>query len=165
MNYFKGVAATTKKPILLYDLAGVTQTKITYDMVIELIRDIPNLIGIKSADTVMFRRLKLNPEVPEDFIMVYSGLDSFDIAYKWGIDKCLDGMMSCTPVNSKKLFDAMAAGDYETAAVALNNIVALRDFFVARDLWPSYTTAMNLLGYEGDFGPDYVSPIKEEYIA
>jgi len=165
MNYFKGVAAATKKPILLYDLAVVTQAKITYDMVLELIRDIPNLIGIKSADTLMFRKLKLNPEVPEDFIMVYSGLDMFDIAYKWGIDKCLDGMMTCTPTNSKKLFDAMAAGDYEVAATALNNIVALRDFFVARDLWPSYTTAMNMLGYEGDFGPDYVSPIKEEYVA
>lgn len=164
MNYFKGVAKATQKPILLYDLAVVTQTKITYDMVLELIRDIPNLAGIKSADTVMFRKLKRNPEVPKDFMMVYSGLDMFDIAYKWGIDNCLDGMMTCTPANSKKLFDAMAEGDYDTAAAALDNILALRDFFVARDLWPSYTIAMNLLGYEGDFGPDYVSPIKEAYI-
>lgn len=164
MNYFKGVATATEKPILLYDLAVVTQAKITYDMVLELLKDIPNLAGIKSADTLMFRKLKLNPEVPEDFVMVYSGLDMFDIAYKWGIDKCLDGMMTCTPSNSKKLFDAMAAGDYETAAAALNNIVALRDFFAARDLWPSYTAAMNMLGYEGKFGPDYVSEMKEEYV-
>ena len=164
MNYFKGVAKSTKKPILLYDLSVVTQAKITYDMVLELIRDIPNLVGIKSADTVMFRKLKLNPEVPKNFIMVYSGLDMFDIAYQWGIDKCLDGMMTCTPVNSQKLFAAMAVNDYETAAIALDNIVDLRDCFVQCDLWPSYTTAMNLLGYAGDFGPDYVSPIKEAHI-
>lgn len=164
MNYFKSVAATTEKPILLYDLAVVTQAKIIYDMVLELIKEVPNLAGIKSADTVMFRKLKLNPEVPDDFIMVYSGLDMFDIVYKWGIDNCLDGMMTCTPANSKALFDAMAAGDYQTAAKALDNITAFRDFFVAHDLWPSYTTAMNLLGYEGDFGPDYVSKIKEEYV-
>ena len=165
MNYFKGVAACTKHQVLLYDLPGVTQSKITYDMVLELIREIPNLAGIKSADQQMFRKLKLNPEVPEDFILVYSGLDTFDVAYKWGLKNCLDGMMCCTPTNSRKLFTAMENGDYESAAIYLNNIVSLRDFFVGHDLWPSFTTAMNLMGYEGDFGPDYVSEIKEEYIA
>jgi len=163
MNYFKGVAACTKHQVLLYDLPGVTQSKITYDMVLELIREIPNLAGIKSADQQMFRKLKLNPEVPEDFILVYSGLDTFDVAYKWGLDCCLDGMMSCTPANSKKLFDAMAEGDYASAAVYLNNIVALRDFFAAHDLWPTFTAAMNMLGCEGNFSPDYVSDFKEEY--
>lgn len=165
MNYFKSVAASTKHQVLLYDLAVVTQSKITYDMVLELIRDVPNLAGIKSADMVMFRKLKLNPDVPDDFIMVYSGLDTFDIAYKWGIDTCLDGMMSCTPANSKKLFAAMSVGDYTAAAGYLDNITTLRDFFAARDLWPSFSAAMNLLGYEGNFAPDYVSPIKEQYIS
>lgn len=163
MNFFKGVAAATKHPILLYDLPGVTQCKITYDMVLELIRDVPNMAGIKSADLQMFRKLKLNPEVPEDFVMVYSGLDTFDIAYKWGITNCLDGMLSCTPANTGKMFSSMAQGDYDTAAQCLNNIVALRDFFVSHDLWPSFTAAMNLLGYEGSYGPDYVSEIQEGY--
>lgn len=159
INYFKGVAAATKKPILLYDLAVVTQSKITYEIVLQLIREIPNLVGIKSADTLMFRKLKLSPEVPDDFIMVYSGLDTFDVAYKWGIDTCLDGMMTCTPKNSKNLFDAMAANDFVAAAKYLDNITALRDCFVANNLWASYTYAMNLLGYEGTFNPDYVSKI------
>lgn len=164
INYYKGACAGTKHKVLMYDLAVVTQSKITYEIVKELIRTVPNLAGIKSADMNMFRKLKLDPEVPEDFLMVYSGLDNFDIAYKWGIDKCLDGMPACTPVNSGKLFTAMKNGDYDKAAEYLNNIIALRDLFVARDLWPSFSTAMNLLGYEGNFAPDYVSPIKEEYI-
>lgn len=95
MNFFKAVAASTKHSILLYDLPGVTQCKITYDMVLELLRDVPNFAGIKSADQQMFRKLTLNPDVSKDFIMVYSGLDTFDIAYKWGIDKCL---AACAPV-------------------------------------------------------------------
>lgn len=162
VNYFKGVAASTRHKILLYDLPGVTQSKITYDMVLELIREIPNLAGIKSADLQMFRKLKLNPEVPQDFIMVYSGLDTFDVAYKWGIENCLDGMLSCTPVNSGAMFRAMQQGDFSTAAARLNSIVLLRDAFVKCDLWPSYTAAMNLLGYEGNFGPDYVGTISAE---
>ncbi len=163
INYFKSVAAATKHKVLLYDLAVVTQSKITFDMVLQLIREVPNLAGIKSADLVMFRKMKLSPEVPDDFIMVYSGLDSFDVAYKWGITACLDGMLSCTPYNTGKLFQAMADGDWETAAVCLDNITGLRDLFVKLDLWPSFTAAMNQLGYEGIFHPDYVSPLKDGY--
>ena len=163
-NYFKAVAAATDKPILLYDLPSVTQAKITYEIILELINDIPNLKGIKSNDTFMLRKLKLNSSIPDDFVIAYSGLDMFDIAYKWGLDKCLDGMMACTPVNTKKLFDAMANGDFDTASIALNNIIEFRDFFLQRDLWAAFSTSMNLLGYEGNFAPDYVSPIKEEYI-
>lgn len=161
LNYYKGIAAATKHNIMLYDLAVVTQNKLTYDMVLELIRDIPNLIGIKSADTVMFRKLKLNPDVPDDFIMVYSGLDSFDVVYPWGINTQLDGMLSCTPTNTRLLYEALAKGDREKAAFHLDNITGLRDMFVENDLWPCFTVAMNLLGYDGYFGPDYVSPVRE----
>lgn len=164
MNFFRGVAAATRHSILLYDLPSVTQCKITYDMVLELLRDVPNFAGIKSADLQMFRKLKLNPDVPEDFIMVYSGLDTFDIAYNWGIDNCLDGMLSCTPVNTGKMFKAMEQGDYQSATECLNKIVALRDAFIGWDLWPAYSTTMNILGYEGTHCPDYCSPIKPEYV-
>lgn len=164
MNFFRGVAARTKHNIMLYDLPGVTQAQITYDMIVELIRDIPNLVGIKSANQALFRKLKLNPDVPEHFIMVYSGLDTFDVAYKWGIDHCLDGMLPVTPKNTKKMFRALKQGDYETAALYLNNILKLRDFFAAHDLWACFSKAMNLLGYEGDCAPDMNSPIKPEYV-
>ncbi len=158
LNYYRGIAAATKHKILLYDLPSATQNKITYDMVLTMLKEIPNLAGIKSADTVMFRKLKLNPDVPKDFIMVYSGLDTFDIAYKWGIESQLDGMLSCTPTNTRLLYEAMDKGDFDAAAKYLDNILGLRDLFLANSLWPSFTVAMNLLGYEGTYGPDYVSP-------
>ena len=166
INFFKGAAGCTEHKILLYDLPGVTQCKITYEMVLQLLREIPSLAGIKSADLQMFRRLKLNPEVPEDFIMVYSGLDTFDIAYRWGITNCLDGILSCTPRTSKALFDSLAKDDREAAGRHLNAIVALRDLFITPDLWPSSTAAMNALGYEGSYGPDYadVLPAEEQQI-
>ena len=67
VNYFTAVGAAARRPVLLYDLPGVTQSKITCDLVLELIRKIPNLTGIKSNDTHMFRRLKLCGEAPESF--------------------------------------------------------------------------------------------------
>ena len=149
---------------MLYDLPSATQSKITYDMVVELIHDVPNLVGIKSADQAMFRKLKLNPDVPSDFILVYSGLDTFDVAYKWGINNCLDGMLPVTPKNTGNLFRSMEQGDYETAAVCLSNILNLRDYFFAHDLWPCFSEAMNMLGYEGNCAPDINAPIKPENV-
>ena len=93
--------------------------------------------------------------------MVYSGLDTFDVVYQWGINSQLDGMLSCTPKTTAKLYDAMENGDFTKAAQLLNSIIGLRDLFIANNLWPSFTAAMNLLGYEGIYGPDYISPAKE----
>lgn len=164
INYFTNVASATKHGVLLYDLPGVTQTKITYDMVKTLLRQVPNLKGIKTADVQMLRRLKLDPEVPADFIMVCSALDIFDVVYKWGITNCLDGMLPVTPANTQGLFRAMADDDYAKAAEHLSNIVSLRDFMAGHDLWPSFSKGMNLLGYGGRFTPDYCLPFKEEYL-
>ena len=74
-------------------------------------------------------------------------------------------MFTCTPVNSKKLIDAMEAGDKAGAAQALDNIVTLRDKMLGWDLWPAYSAAMNLLGWEGLHAPDWVTPSSPEIIS
>lgn len=165
MNFFRAVAKLTKHNIMIYDLPGVTRCKITYDMVLELLESVPNFIGIKSADTQMFRKLKLNPNVPKDFITVYSGLDTFDVSYTWGINNCLDGMLSCTPKNTKALFEALERGDHATAGTCLSNIVELRDCFVQYGVMNAFTVSMNLLGYEGNFAQDYCPETSPEGVA
>ena len=164
MKYFREVAKSTSHNIMLYDLAAVTNFKITYEMVCQLKKDIPNLIGIKSGDLTMLRKIRLNPELAE-MKTFYSNLDTFDIAYPWGIGCVLDGMFTCTPVNSKRLIDAMAAGDRTAAAEALNNILTLRDKMLEWDLWPAYSAAMNLLGWEGLHAPDWVTPSNPDTVA
>lgn len=164
MKYFRSVASATKHSLLLYDLPSITNYKITYKMVCQLKKDIPNLLGIKSADLNMLRKIRLNPEL-QDLQIFYSGMDNFDIAYPWGIGCILDGMPSCTPVNTANLVKAMDAGDREGAAKALNNILSLRDHFLEWDLWPAFSAAMNLLGCEGLHGPDWMTPASPETIA
>jgi len=34
----------------------------------------------------------------------------------------------------------------------------LRDIFAKEEIMPSFTCAMNLLGYEGSYAPDYYQP-------
>ena len=164
MKYFRSVAESTGHGLVLYDLPGVTKYKITYSMVCQLKKDVPNLMGIKSADLNMLRKLRLNPET-QDLKIFYSGLDNFDVAYPWGIGCVLDGMPTCTPVNSRRMVEAMDAGDRAGAANALNNIIELRDKFLEWDLWPAYSAAMNMLGFEGLHAPDWITPISEATMA
>lgn len=164
LKYFEEVAGSTKHNIMLYDLVGVTQFKITLDMVERLHKSSPNFIGIKSADLVMLRKIRLNPEY-KNFLTFYSGLDSFDVAYPWGVGNVLDGMCAVCPVNSQKLIEAMDNGNKSAAATALDNITGLRDLMLDCDLWPAYSYAQNLLGFEGNHCPDWCSDICDEYKA
>ena len=164
MKYFREVAKSTKHNIMLYDLPGVTNFKITYDMVCQLKKDIPNFVGIKSGDLVLQRKIKLNPDLA-DLNTYFSNLDVFDIAFPWGVGCVLDGMFTCTPVNSQKLIAAMGAGDKAGAAEALNNIIEFRDKLLGWDLWPAYSAAMNLLGWEGLHAPDWVTESSPEIVA
>ena len=163
MKYFTEVAASTRHGIVLYDLPGVTKQKITYDMVCEMQKKAPNFIGIKSADLCMLRHIRLNPEM-KDIRTFYSGLDTFDIAYQWGIGNILDGMLPSTPKNTRKMIEALDAKDHAAAAKYLDNIIAFRDFFVEMDLWPAFSAAMNLLGCEGFFAPDWATPSSPEVV-
>ncbi|MBQ8039548.1 MAG: dihydrodipicolinate synthase family protein, partial [Lachnospiraceae bacterium] len=163
INFYKKISALTNKNIFLYDHPWSTQAKIKYDMVKELLNVMPNLKGIKTGDIVMCKQLLKDPEIAQkDFEIIFSGLDIFDIGYKYGLDRCLDGMPACTPCNTGNLFKALANDDYDAAHIYLKNIIDLRDLFVANDLWPCFTAAMNMLGYEGDFAPDYTLDITKE---
>lgn len=165
VNYFKALAASTRHRIMLYDLPAVTQSKISYAMLRDLSREVPNLGGIKSGDLQLLRRLKRSDALPPDFALCYSNLELFDLAYRWGLTHYLDGMIACTPHNFARLDAALRAGDYRSAGEYLDNVVALRDFFAARGLWPSFSAAMNMLGFAGNFAPDYVPGLSEESAA
>lgn len=73
-------------------------------------------------------------------------------------------MLSCTPVNTGKMFKAMENGDFDTAAQCLNHIIDLRDCFVRNEVLPAFTVAMNLLGCEGNFSYDYARKITQSMI-
>lgn len=152
-NFFEKTADYSPKPVFLYDLAVVTKQKITYPMVQRLAKH-PNIKGIKSGDIVLARQVKNN--LP-DFEFLFSNIDIFDIAMSYGIDKVLDGMFSSTPKNSKKFIEAAWSGDMASCGKYLDNILALRDFYLTQKgaLLSTYTESMNLLGMDGIFAFDY----------
>ena len=160
-HFFEQAAKGTKHSLFLYDLAGVTKIKITYEMVLQMISSIPNLKGIKSGDLLLQRNLYRSSSVPESFVQLFSSLDLFDVAYGYGINKNLDGMFSCTPVNSHKMYKALEAGDYDAAAEYLANIISLRNVFLKSNVLMAFTVSMNLHGFDGCFGVDFCAPVDE----
>lgn len=159
--YFKAVADASGYPVYLYDLPVVTKVKITLEVLSSLIDD-KRFAGIKSGDLLLNKELVKKPGIRQDFSVLFSTLDLFDAAYLYGITKNLDGMFSCTPKNASECYKYFAKGDMETGSKCLNNIISLRDVFVTYGVFPSFTAAMNLLGYEGSFGPDYMGSVSEE---
>lgn len=161
--YFKAVADASKYPVYLYDLPVVTKTRITRDTVLSLMDD-RRIAGIKSGDLVLNKELINSPERRDDFSVFFSTLDLFDAAYIYGIRRNLDGMFSCTPNNASKCYEEFAKGNFAAGAKYLENIISLRNLFVNYNVFPSFTAAMNLLGYEGSFSPDYMGRVPEKAI-
>ncbi|MBQ7363888.1 MAG: dihydrodipicolinate synthase family protein [Clostridia bacterium] len=163
-RFFSAIADATEHPLYLYDLAVVTKVKINFPLVDKLIKA-GKIAGIKTGDIVLARQLSY---AYPDFEVLYSNIDAFDVALSFdGINKVLDGMFSCTPKNGKKFVEAYNAGDMKSAGVYLNNILKFRDCLLGYPgsaLLYIFTIAMNLLGMEGIFCPDYKYDPKPELV-
>ncbi len=153
-NFFLKIADKSKFPVYLYDLPVVTQNPLGTDDVRILMKH-GNIRGIKTANMVIAREITKDPEKPSYFNVLFSGLDVCDVAYRYGIEYYLDGMFSCTPNLTGAMDKALAAKDHDKAAVMLDRILDLRSIFVKHGVFASFTAAMNILGYEGRFHPDY----------
>lgn len=161
-TFYNEIANRSGRNTYLYDLAVVTKTATLPDTVKKLWKN-PLIKGIKSGNMVTHRVLMRAEDRPDDFSMMFSNIDEFDIAYKYGIDKNLDGMFAATPKTAQRMYKALEAGDMATAAKELDAILALRDLYIATgSLMAAFTHSMNLLGCEGYFGVDYQSGISDE---
>lgn len=158
VSFYRQLAERSKFPVYIYDLPSVTQTPITFDMMVALSK-ISNIKGIKTANMVLIAELQRNKIFGSDFSYFYSNLDLFDNARSVDIKKNLDGMYTCTPVNSKKMYQ----NDAESFAYtqSLTNILQLRNLFIKENVLAAYSYSMELLGCPGNYHPDYAAPISD----
>lgn len=155
LDFFKEIAYFSTFPVYLYDLPGVTKVKIDTETV-EVLMSVDNIKGIKTGDIVTAKKLSRSIQKRDDFSIMFSGLDIFDIAYKYGIEMNLDGMFTCTAPIAAKLYSCLRENDYQTATKYLDQILRLRGEFIKAGIFEGFSYSMNLLGYEGKFTPDYI---------
>ena len=160
VKFYTTIADRSPYPIFLYDMPAATQMKITLPLIDKLITH-PNIHGIKSADWELLNAIKRKyPD--KNFNCLYSGLDNFDYANMIGLEKNLDGMFTCCPKTTRKLFDCLNAKDFVLARKYLDEILLLRDTMLSFGLGGSFTYCMNALGMNGLFHEDYCLPITKE---
>jgi 4-hydroxy-tetrahydrodipicolinate synthase len=152
-EFFKRVANSVPFPLYLYDLPSATQIYFAQDTLNYLLT-VDNIRGIKTGNIATAKLMKQN-KGNRNFDVVFSNVDAFDVAYQFGIKKNLDGMFSCTPWIAEKMYKCLANKDNDKASDYLGKILELRNLFLKVEIWMGYTYAMNLLGYEGIFAPDY----------
>jgi 4-hydroxy-tetrahydrodipicolinate synthase len=161
INFFRMLANTSKYPVYIYDLPSVTQSPVTIDILRSLI-NIPNIKGIKTANLDLILNLYRNDLQKDDFSIFFSGLDLFDVALNFGVSKNLDGMFTCTPYNSRKMYEYMDEGNFTEVSNYLNNILKLRNLFLKETVLSAYSYAMELMGCPGNYHIDYDNPVSKE---
>ena len=155
--YYGALARRSPFPVYLYDLPVAARSKITLETIRGLANE-PNIRGIKTADLALAETLQGmtgRGDLQADFQVLYSGLDTFDQANGKGIGRNLDGMFACAGLFARNMYQETAVGNLPAATGWLKKIIALRDLFAEEEIFPSFTHAMNLLGYAGWFHPDY----------
>lgn len=161
MNCFKAAAGMTDHDVYLYDHPYTARYKIVYEDVLALAQ-IPNIKGIKTGDAVLIKSLHDTPSLKQDFTCIFSNSDLFTMGQAYGIKHMLDGIFACFPATIKRAQDALSAGDFELGKATLNGMMAARDKMFTVGIWTAFTYAMNLLGFEGCFAPDYEPVIRED---
>ncbi len=154
LRYFRAAAEWTAHDLYLYDHPWTARYKITLEDVREL-ASLPQYRGIKTGDPVLIKKLRQAKDLKGDFTPIFSNSDLFELAHAYGIHHTLDGIYACFPRSAGRMQACYDAGDREGGDEAVKTIMGSRDRMFALGIWPSFTAAMNLLGFEGRFGPDY----------
>ncbi len=160
-TFFKEISQLSPFPVYMYDLPVVTKTPISDAAALRVIRELPNVAGIKSGNLVLCRNL-LVQSPRDDFAVICSNIDLFDAAYAFGITSQLDGMFCCTLKLTSGLYESLKRGDMKDASAALDAVIRVRSALIDVGVLKGFTAAMNLLGFEGIFHPDYSTSLGAE---
>jgi 4-hydroxy-tetrahydrodipicolinate synthase len=76
--HFRAIAAATDLPVVLYDIPVRTGRKIDTDVILRLVREVPNVVGVKDAAGDPAESARLIAEAPGDFEL-YSGDDAMTL--------------------------------------------------------------------------------------
>lgn len=156
LNYFRAAASYTSQDLYLYDHPYTARYKITFSDVLEL-AEIPQYKGIKTGDPVLIKKLHQSESIKADFTPIFSNSDLFELGHAYGIHHTLDGIYACFPHTAGKMQHCYDIDDRTGGDDFVKCIMESRDKMFELGIWPAFSAAMNIMGYEGRFSPDYES--------
>lgn len=114
-QHYKAIAASTRKPIILYNVPGRTGSNIAPTTTVRLAKEIDNIAGIKEASGNLNQCIQILNEKPEEF-MVVSGDDNLAMAQiACGMDGVISVAANCFPKDFSMMINAALQSDLVTA--------------------------------------------------
>ena len=114
-EYFKAVAESTDKPIVLYNVPGRTGSNIEAETVLKLAQDVPNIIGIKEASGKMDQAMKILSGKPDGFGLLSGNDDDTLELMKAGAAGVISVASNVFPSAMADFVHALEAGKYDEA--------------------------------------------------
>lgn len=149
-QYYKAVAESTQKPIILYNVPGRTGSNMTAETTLRLAQ-IDNIIAIKEASSNRGQILEIIHGRPEGFLVLSGNDDETFPLMKEGADGIISVASNIDPLSCAKLAHAMMEGKVEKAAMYHEKLMPLfRNCFVESNPIPAKAAlaAMGLIANE-----------------
>ena len=115
-QYFKAVAASTDKPLILYNVPGRTGANMLAETTLRL-AEIPNIVAVKEASGKIDQILEIVRHAPDGFSVLSGNDDQTFELMKNGADGIVSVVSNLVPGRMKALTEALSAGRMEEAAV------------------------------------------------
>ncbi|RYY88013.1 MAG: 4-hydroxy-tetrahydrodipicolinate synthase [Chitinophagaceae bacterium] len=132
-QHYKAIAASTDRPIVLYNVPGRTGSNMTAATTVRLSKEVRNIAGIKEASGNLAQCMQILRDVPSDFLVV-SGDDNLAMAQ---IACGMRGVISVAANSFPKEFSSMVnyalENNFAGARTINNSLLAGYDLLFAEN--------------------------------
>ena len=113
--YFKAIAESTSKPIILYNVPGRTGSNLEAETTLALARDVKNIVGVKEASGNLEQCKAILEGRPEGFSVLSGNDDDTFRLMQMGADGVVSVASNVFPSAMADFVGALQKGDWDTA--------------------------------------------------
>ncbi len=128
LEHYAAVAASVPDlPLLLYNFPAISNNTITVNLVLELRRHAPNIVGMKDSSGSLEMLVRLKSATGGAFLAYNGGDGQVLMAVAAGLDGCVSGNGNVAPELMVALYNAATAGDLAQARFLQQRVNQMRD--------------------------------------
>lgn len=146
-NYLRRVAGSVEIPVMLYNLPGATGVDLSPDVVATLAREVENIRYIKNTSSDMAQAAQLIHHYG-DLVGTFLGWDSLILSsLVSGAAGVMAGTANVVPAEIVAVYDAVQAGDLQTARQAWSRVYPLLDAALSVNYVAAVKLALDAAGF------------------
>lgn len=145
-QHFKAVAQSADIPVFIYNIPGRSVIDMSVETMARLVKDCPNIVGVKDATADLSRPLETRVAIGKDFCQL-SGEDATIAAFlAQGGHGCISVSSNVAPGLCSKLHTAWIEKDWETFEALRDRLLPIHEAMFCESSPGPVKYAANLLG-------------------